>query len=102
MKRRASEVRRLAPLYFLQTPYFWFPVEPHNRTLFFHWLPEPIRVSMLMRKPRGHWGKAPNVDIAMRQIQSASLLDVRMFGALFPDAIIARERVSWITKSLIA
>jgi SAM-dependent methyltransferase len=98
----SREVRRLAPGYFVQTPYFWFPVEPHCSTAFFHWVPESVRLSMLMRKPRGIWGQAPDVDTAMRQIQSNSLLDQRMLQTLFPDAAIIRERFLGLTKSLIA
>jgi hypothetical protein len=102
MQAMAREVRRLAPGYFVQTPYFWFPIEPHNSTPFFHWLPESVRISMLMRRPRGHWGQAPDVDTAMRQIQSAVLLDYRMLATLFPDATVHHERVLGWTKSLMA
>lgn len=102
MVAMALEVRRLAPYYFVQTPYYWFPVEPHCSTAFFHWLPESIRVTMLMRRPRGVWGQAPDVDTAMRHIHSAILLDQRMYATLFPDAEIRREYVAGLTKSLIA
>jgi hypothetical protein len=102
MQAMAREVRRLAPNYFVQTPYFWFPIEPHCTTAFFHWMPESVRVSMLMRRRRGIWGQAPDVDTAMRQIQSNTLLDFRMLSALFPDANIYRERFCGLTKSLIA
>ena len=102
MAAMAREVRRLAPMYFLQTPYFWFPIEPHCSTLFFHWMPVPIRISMLMRRPRGTWGQATDVTSAMRQIQSASLLDQRMLSTLFPDATIKAERFLGFTKSLMA
>ena len=102
MLAMAQEVRRLAPAYYVQTPYFWFPIEPHCSTAFFHWLPEPVRLSMLLRRPRGHWGMAPDVSSAMGQIQSADLLDVRTMSALFPDATIQREKVAGLTKSLIA
>lgn len=102
MLAMADEVRRLAPAYFVQTPYFWFPVEPHCSTAFFHWMPESVRISMLMRRPRGVWGKAPDVATALRQIQSNTLLDRRTMATLFPDAEIERERVFHLTKSLIA
>jgi hypothetical protein len=102
MKAMAHEVRRLAPSYFVQTPYFWFPIEPHCATAFFHWMPRSIRVSMLMRRPRWHWGQAPDVDTAMQLIESAVLLDHQMLAALFPDAVIHRERLFCLTKSLIA
>lgn len=98
----AREVRRLAPAYFVQTPYFWFPIEPHCSTAFFHWLPRPIRLAMLLRKARGPWQVAPDVTYAMGLIESAELLDVRSMAALFPDAAIRHERVAGLTKSLIA
>ena len=102
MQAMAREVRRLAPNYFVQTPNFWFPIEPHCATPLFHWLPEAIRLSMLMRRPRGHWGRAADVETAMRQIQSVALLDRSMLASLFPDAEIHRERFLGMTKSLIA
>jgi len=44
----------------------------------------------------------PDVDTAMRQIQSAVLLDYGMLATLFPDATIHRERFLGMTKSLVA
>ncbi len=102
MKAMAREVRRLAPRYFVQTPNYWFPVEPHFKSLFFNWLPEPMRVAKVMRRSLGAFPKAPTVDDAQRFIEDSTLLDARRFAHLFPDAQIERERVMGFTKSLIA
>lgn len=102
MMRMADNVRRLAPRYYVQTPNFWFPLEPHFRAPFFHWLPEQLRYRVYMNMRLGFRGKAPSVDAAMRSIQGACLLDQRQMRALFPDADIRRERVIGLTKSWMA
>lgn len=98
----AKEVRRLAPHYYLQTPNFWFPLEPHFRTLFWAQYPESWRAAMLMRKRRGFRGPVASLDEAMRSIQDVNLLTARQMQSLFPDATIHRERIFGLTKSLIA
>lgn len=102
MAAMAREVRRLAPRYFVQTPYFWFPIEPHARFLFLHWMPEPWRYRILLKRSCGFWRKCPDVGAATRAIQSALLLDKRQMQFLFPDARIISERFLGFTKSLIA
>ena len=103
MKAMAREVRRLAPSYYLQVPYFWFPVEPHFRAPFFHWFPEQVRVRLLMRFRLGYGGRRrETVDEAMAALQSSQLLDVRQLRSLFPDAEIRKERFFGFAKSLMA
>lgn len=100
MSRMAAEIGRLAPHYYVQTPNFWFPLEPHYRSLFFHWLPESIRANRLVGKQRG-FRTAPDFDRAMRDIQTVVLLTGRQMRALFPDGELKRELVGPFTKSLI-
>ena len=71
----ANEVRRLAPKYWVQTPYFWFPVEPHCMTLFFHWLPWVVRVRLVMWFSLGNWARRETVDSAVKAVQDANILD---------------------------
>ncbi|MGX1096946.1 class I SAM-dependent methyltransferase [Amorphus sp. MBR-141] len=102
MKAMAGEVRRLARAYFVQTPYFWFPIEPHARTPFVQFLPEPLRYRLFMTRRNGFYAKATDVSHAMDMIQDANLLDRSQMRALFPDADIRAERAFGLIKSLIA
>lgn len=102
MRKMASEVRRVSRFHFVQTPYWGFPIEPHNRTAFFHWLPEQARYRIIMKYKRGFWSRAATVDEAMEMIQSNSLLDRAQFSSLFSSSSIYSEIVFGLTKSLIA
>ncbi len=102
MEAFAREVRRLAPLYYVQTPYFWFPIEPHFSEPFFHWRSEQTRARLLMKKSRGFSEKAATIGEAMRDVQHARLLDKAQFRYLFPDAEHIDEKIGGLTKSLIA
>ena len=100
--RMANEVRRLAPRYFVQTPNFWFPVEPHLRTPFIHWLPMPWRAATVRLRACGYYPRAESYGQARDIIDDARLLDAQAMAVLFPDAVIERERVVGLTKSLMA
>jgi Methyltransferase domain len=103
MLKAASEIRRLANVYYVQTPNFWFPVEPHFRAPFFHFLPEQLRARLLMRVHLGFAEtRSATMSAAMLRVQDARLLDRRQYAALFPDAEILDERFFGLTKSLIA
>jgi hypothetical protein len=102
MVAMAAEVRRLAPRYFVQTPYFWFPIEPHARFMFFHWFPESWRYRIIMRRRCGFWQQQPDIGRAVNQIQSASMIDKRQMKFLFPDADITFEWFMGLPKSMIA
>lgn len=86
----------------MQTPNYWFPVEPHSVTPGFQFLPFPARLSLVRRFALGDWPRAENVDEAVRIVQSARLLNRAMMGSLFPDARLATERFLGLPKSIIA
>lgn len=98
----AGEISRVAQRYFVQTPNYWFPIEPHCMTPFFHWLPKPLRVWLVGRFQLGHWKKADTIDEAVRIVESARLLNRKMLQELFKDSIISTERFFGLPKSFIA
>jgi hypothetical protein len=95
----AREVRRLAPAYFVQTPNFWFPVEPHFMTPVFHWLPEAVRVALVRRFALGHRNRQPEIGSAVEEVESVHLLNRKMFSFLFPDGRLVIERMLGLPKS---
>lgn len=102
MARCAAEIRRLATAYYVQTPYLWFPIEPHFRTLGFAWLPITVRARLLQRFDLGYMARQPNYRDALSEVEGIRLLDKRCMRALFPDAVVTFERVAGLPKSMLA
>lgn len=85
----AAELRRVARGWWVQTPAWSFPVEPHALLPFAHWLPPRLRRPYWRLGAAGGWE-----DIA--------LLRRGELAALFPGATIEAERLGGLTKSWIA
>ena len=90
----ASEIRRVARRYFVQTPNRNFPIEPHYQLPFFQFLPRSTQCALNRRFTLGWQGKG-----AVEEINLLTADDLRR---LFPDAEIHRERVAGLAKSVMA
>jgi hypothetical protein len=102
MERFAAETRRVARRYYVQTPYFWFPIEPHLSAPLVHWAPEPMQARWLIKRGHAFVAKTTDMASAMRAVQDARLLDKAMMRHLFPDGRLEEEKVAGLTKSLMA
>ena len=102
MKDMAGEVRRLAPIFYVQTPNFWFPIDPHTRVPLIHLAPINLRYRLHCKFSLGWYSRAGTFDEAMGFAEDAVMLDWGQMGELFPDAVLHRERVMGLTKSIIA
>ena len=99
----AAAARRLAPRYWIQTPYRYFPVEPHWLFPGFAQLPVPARAWVTRRWPLGSYaGVAGDRRRSVDHALEIELLSRTEMGHYFPDADIRCERVAGIPKSLIA
>ena len=98
----AEEVRRVGKRYFVQTPNFWFPLEPHFLVPGFQFLPLGARSRLLQRFDLGHIGRTRDPEAADGFVRSIRLLRASDLRELFPEARIHRERVFGLTKSLMA
>lgn len=101
-QRMASEVQRVGKHYFIQTPNYWFPIEPHWVFPFFQYLPFRVRVFLTKHFSLGHIVRQPIQADAERQVKEIQLLSKREFQSLFPSAFIYAEPFLWMDKSFVA
>jgi SAM-dependent methyltransferase len=83
----AAEVRRVGRGWFVQTPAFSFPIEPHSLLPAAHWLPARVR--------RAYWNLG-----AAREWEDIALLGRSEFEALFGPAL--PERFGPLVKSWLS
>jgi hypothetical protein len=98
----AGEVRRVAEAYWVQTPNFWFPIEPHYLVPGWQWLPEGVRVKILQRRSVGWAGRTPDADQARRVIQETRLMRRGELASMFPGSDLLPERFGGLVKSWTA
>lgn len=97
----AGEIRRIAKVYYVQTPNYFFPVEPHFLFPFFHWLPISFKIRLIMRFQLGCFPKAASEEEARGYVDMCQLLTKQKLLHLFPDAALHRERLFFLAKSFI-
>lgn len=101
-KRMANEIKRVSKKYFVQTPSYYFPIEPHFLFPFFHWLPKYLRIFLIQHFSLGWYNKASSEQEAIDYVSEIRLLKKSELRSLFPDALIYSERFFGVTKSYIA
>lgn len=96
----ADQVKTLAPRHWIQTPYRYFPIEPHWVFPAMQFMPTAARVQIALRWPLG--GKPDNKETARRSVMWTELLSMTDIREYFPESTILHEQFLGLTKSLIA
>jgi hypothetical protein len=100
-RRMADEIRRVAHRYWVQTPNYWFPLEPHFFIPGWQWAPERVRVEFLLRRGLD-WRQPATRGEAEKFVREVQLLSRRDLALLFPDARLVPERFGGLVKSWTA
>ncbi len=97
----ATEARRVATTYWVQTPDPRFLIEPHYMAPLIHWLPRRCRVRLA---PWTVWGilEKPTSAEIEEKLNELRLVSRREMKELFPDGRLITERFCGWPKSLIA
>lgn len=100
--KMASEIIRVGKSHFVQTPNYYFPIEPHFLFPFFQFLPSKLKVFLLSHFNLGWYKKTHNYQSALELSKSIRLLKPPELQILFPNSIIVNERFFLLKKSLIS
>jgi hypothetical protein len=99
--RFAESVHLLAEAHWVQTPYRYFPIEPHWIAPGMQFLPVRARTAVARRWPLAH-SPAESREAAIRQVLWTELVDRTQLRHYFPESRILTERLAGLPKSLIA
>jgi hypothetical protein len=100
-QKMANEIQRVGKRYFLQTPNYYFPIEPHVLFFGFQWLPVGLRAFLISRFNLGWVRRIPNADQARQWAENTRLLCRHDLQKLFPGACLYEEKLLGLTKSFI-
>jgi hypothetical protein len=100
-QRFADAIHALADRHWVQTPYRYFPVEPHWLFPGFQFLPLAARARISLHWPLAH-SHASNREEGVRQAMGVELLSHTEMVFYFPNSTIWNERVLGLVKSLVA
>lgn len=95
----AEEVTRICDRYIIQTPSFWFPLEPHSLIPFFQFIPHKLRALLIMKFNINYFPKAATYKEAVQVSKSTLMFTKKKFHKLFPGADIHVEKLFGIPKS---
>ena len=96
--RMAREVQRVGKAYFVQTPNYYFPIEPHSFVPFLQFFPRWAK-SFLVRRftPK----QRLMVEGFQDEILEIQMLTRRQLEELFPGGHIWEEKVFGLTRSFV-
>jgi hypothetical protein len=97
----AREVQRVARAHWVQTPNYWFPIEPHFQLPAWQWLPESVRVSILQKRRCGRRGPHPDPEKARESIREVRLMTKKELRVCFPASTIYAEKFMGLVKSWV-
>ena len=101
-QKMASEALRVSKHHFIQTPNYWFPLEPHWVFPFFQFFPRIIKIVLTRIFSLGHLKKSSSWAEAKRQVEEIQLLSKSDMKKLFPSSKIWEEKLTILTKSFVA
>ncbi|MGW5054992.1 class I SAM-dependent methyltransferase [Actinokineospora sp. NPDC004072] len=96
----ADVVHAFAERHWVQTPYRYFPVEPHWVFPGLQFLPVNLRAAVVRHWPFSH--AKLSGEQALTAVLTTDLISLTEMRLLFPDSTVWHEKAFGLTKSLVA
>jgi SAM-dependent methyltransferase len=101
-RQMANEILRVGKRHIIQTPSYWFPLEPHARLPFFQFLPRSVRAWLIYHFTINYFPSAPTYRECLTVSDCTILLTHKNIRDLFPTSTIITERLLGLPKSYVA
>lgn len=100
-QKMADEIKRVGKSYFIQTPYRYFPIEPHWVFPFFQFLPRSVRITLTRKFSLGHIPRINDPLLAARQVDEVRLMTIPELKKIFPGGLLYKEFFMGMVKSVV-
>jgi hypothetical protein len=100
-QRLVDNVHDCADRHWVQTPYRYFPIEPHWLFPGFQWLPYSVRILLSQKWNHGNVKTRTRAEAEV-QVNEIDLVGIAQMRMYFPDSTIWYERFAGLVKSLVA
>ncbi|MDQ3020004.1 MAG: class I SAM-dependent methyltransferase [Bacteroidota bacterium] len=98
-KNLAEEIKRIGKHHFIQTPNYYFPLEPHFLFPFFQFLSDKAKTNLLLKYNLGWYGRQDEQSKALELSSSIRLLKKSELKDIFPGSQIYTEKYFFLNKS---
>ncbi|WP_299455631.1 class I SAM-dependent methyltransferase [uncultured Microscilla sp.] len=100
-EKMAAEVQRVGHYHYIQTPNYYFFIEPHYLLPFFQFLPRSLQL-FILTKTRLSRGIKYTKEAANAYLDEIQLLSKKQYKRLFPESLFYKEKFLGMTKSITA
>ena len=102
MIKFADEIKRVAKIFYCQTPNIWFPLEAHSWFPYFQIMPDPLKFYLVTKFNLGYYTRQENDIDAIKIVTDAKLLSKNLLFSFFKKkGKIINEKFLFFNKSLI-
>lgn len=98
-RQMASEIQRVGKAFWVQTPNYWFPMEPHFHVPGWQWMSLALRTFIIRRWRCGWRGPCANPEQARELVREVRLMTAGELQQIFPSGTLLAERFCGLVKS---